>query len=311
MYFIDVTGDKINYCLYFKYTTMVCKLLSISIISARMDLGYSVVENYIVSDGMGNYRPIILKQPTIIDGIAFMICTKGTRKVKINGKVYEIRRKTLITTLPGFVCETIESGNDYFIEYLFFSTDFAYELNLPIDIDLIEKVTLHPVIKLTKMQFDCLLDFVRFIAKHYKRENHTFREQLAKNLLKSFITEFSNIYSNIVEHKTNATGRKAEIFKRFCKLLKEYIMRERTVLFYADKICVSPKHLSQIVKDVSGKPIKDWINGLTISIIKSKLKTSEMSISQISEELNFPNSSFMGHYFKKHTGITPSEYRRS
>ncbi len=288
---------------------MFSKLLSISTNDIPVEVNCSTVKDYIVSDGTGKRRPLFLKKPTAIDGIGFVLCTRGISRAKINNTIYTIKRRTLVTLLPNSICESVGSSDDYSFEYLFFSLDFIYELNIPFDIKLLELVSRSPLVDLTDEQFDCLMDFHAFIVKHYKNENHLYRIQLAKNLLASFITEMCDIYNNLTELNNDVSGRKIEICHQFFRLVVDHIKRERTVQFYADKICVTPKYLSLLVKNISGRPIMEWINKITIIVIKSMLKTSTLSISQISDELNFPNPSFFCRYFKKHTGVTPLQYR--
>ncbi|WP_062180135.1 helix-turn-helix domain-containing protein [Dysgonomonas macrotermitis] len=288
-------------------------LSSISTDNASGEMGCSIIKDYIISDGKGSCKPFFLEQPTAIQGMIFMLCKGGKLSMKINSIEYTIRKYSLLTLLSGSICETIEISDDFTFEFLFYSIDFSFELNIPVNIDLLEKVSRFPVVNLAEVQFESMLDFHSFMAKHHGNEEHKFREHLAKNLLASFMTEMCNIYGEPREHKSysDVYGRRAEIYRHFCKLLIEYIKKERTVQFYADKICICPKYLSQLIKQISGKPIMEWINGSTIIIIKSMLKTSPMSISQIADELNFPNPSFFGYYFKKHTGMTPLRYRES
>ena len=93
-----------------------------------------------------------------------------------------------------------------------------------------------------------------------------------------------------------------------CKL--ENYKQERSVAFYADKLCVTAKYLSLISKEVSGQPAGNWIDEYVILEAKTLLKSSQMSIQEIADSLNFANQSFFGKYFKHHTGISPKEYRK-
>jgi len=278
------------------------------------EVHYPIIKNYIISDGIKERKEnndISFDYPTAINGIAFAVCIKGSVKLQINTKDYIIGENMLLTVLPGSVCEVKNYSEDLLFEYLFFSIDFTYELNVPGDMNILEKIAQSPLLRLTEEQFNCLMEFHSFMIKQYKRENHKYREQLAKNLLSSFLTELCNLYKETEEDLFKITSRKEELYQQFGRLLIENIQTERTVQFYADKMCLSPKYLSQLIKKVSGRPIIEWINGLTIVYIKAMLKTSKLSVLQISEELNFPNASFFGSFFKKHTGMTPIQYRES
>ena len=97
---------------------------------------------------------------------------------------------------------------------------------------------------------------------------------------------------------------------KFLTLLKQYHQEERTVNFYADKMCISPKHLSSVIKQMSHKTAHEIIADFVTMTAKRLLKTTTMSIQEISDELNFANQSFFGKFFKQNTGQSPSAYRR-
>ncbi|MBQ2297918.1 MAG: AraC family transcriptional regulator, partial [Bacteroidaceae bacterium] len=85
--------------------------------------------------------------------------------------------------------------------------------------------------------------------------------------------------------------------------------QNRSITFYADKLCISPKYLSSVVHSVSGKYATDWINQCVILEAKNMLKKEGASIKDVSNYLNFANQSFFAKYFKQHTGYTPKEYK--
>ncbi|WP_288736647.1 helix-turn-helix domain-containing protein, partial [uncultured Parabacteroides sp.] len=99
-------------------------------------------------------------------------------------------------------------------------------------------------------------------------------------------------------------------FGLFMQTVLENYKQERSVAFYADKLCVTAKYLSLISKEVSGQPAGNWIDEYVILEAKTLLKSSQMSIQEIADSLNFANQSFFGKYFKHHTGISPKEYRK-
>lgn len=108
----------------------------------------------------------------------------------------------------------------------------------------------------------------------------------------------------------NSYSKRANvIFSEFQHLLLLHFRTERSVNFYAEKLFITPKHLSAVVKDISGKKPKEWINNITLNEIKKKLLYSSESVKEIAYSLNFPNSSFFGKYFKIHIGISPTRYR--
>ena len=94
------------------------------------------------------------------------------------------------------------------------------------------------------------------------------------------------------------------------RLLSEAYIKELRVNYYAKELFLTPKHLSSVVKEVSGKTAGEWIDVFVIFEAKSLLKSSQKNIQEISDELNFANQSFFGKYFKHYTGMSPKEYRK-
>ncbi|OUP10687.1 hypothetical protein B5F34_04580 [Mediterranea sp. An20] len=93
------------------------------------------------------------------------------------------------------------------------------------------------------------------------------------------------------------------------QLLKEHYTSERNIGFYADKLCLSPKYLSQMVLAASGRHVKDWVQDYVILEAKALLRSRQYTVLQVSDMLNFPNQSFFGVYFKKAVGCSLSMYQ--
>ncbi len=113
------------------------------------------------------------------------------------------------------------------------------------------------------------------------------------------------------EQKKKDVTREETYFKQFMYHLREHYRQERKIGFYADKVCVSAKYLSSIVRSVSGHSPSYWIDECVITEAKNLLRFSSMTIQEISNELHFPTQSYFGRYFKKHTGMSPREYKLS
>ena len=99
------------------------------------------------------------------------------------------------------------------------------------------------------------------------------------------------------------------MLEQFIKLAINNHASEHLVGYYADKMCVTPKYLSKIVKEASGRSVPEWLNELLILDAKNMLRHTDMTIKEISAKLNFPSQSFFFRFFKNHTGQTPTQYR--
>ena len=107
-----------------------------------------------------------------------------------------------------------------------------------------------------------------------------------------------------------ATGKHVLLFNQFIKLVESNFRRERRVGWYAEQIDITPKYLSETIKKVSQRTPNEWIDNYVVLELRLMLKNSTKSIKQITDEMNFPNQSFLGKFFKEHVGLSPTEYRR-
>ena len=106
------------------------------------------------------------------------------------------------------------------------------------------------------------------------------------------------------------TKQRDVLFRRFIELLASTRIKQRKVSWYAEKLCISPKYLSTICKQVSGKTAYCWINEYVVIDIRYWLKNTNKTIKEIADILEFPNISFFGTYCRNHFGISPTEYRK-
>lgn len=76
-------------------------------------------------------------------------------------------------------------------------------------------------------------------------------------------------------------------------------------------MCISPKYLSETVKNISGRAPNEWIDNYVTLELRSLLRNTTKSVKEIANEMNFQNQSFLGKYFKEHVGISPVAYRKN
>jgi len=92
-------------------------------------------------------------------------------------------------------------------------------------------------------------------------------------------------------------------------LVQTHYKQERGLEFYANQLHLTPKHLAKVIKETTNKAANDWIDEHVVLEAKALLKSTNMTAQQISDELNFSDQSFFGKYFKRHTGVSPREYK--
>ena len=122
---------------------------------------------------------------------------------------------------------------------------------------------------------------------------------------------FYNSHDILDAIKNNRPQSSADILsKEFLALVKDNFKKERQLRFYADRLFITPRYLSRVVKESSGSSAAEWIERYVVLEARALLKSTNMTIQQISDELNFPSQTFFGKYFKRRVGMSPKEYRR-
>lgn len=97
---------------------------------------------------------------------------------------------------------------------------------------------------------------------------------------------------------------------KFILAVSENFRENRQVNYYADRLCITSKHLSSVVKEISGSTAGEWIENYVTMEAKVLLRTTDLTIQQIATKLNFNNQSFFGKYFRHITGMSPTAYRK-
>ena len=157
------------------------------------------------------------------------------------------------------------------------------------------------------------VDEIRQLFQLIKTMLRSDKERYRHEIIRTLFTTAFYIITEINQREQPGgikQGRCEVLFDEFMSLLQQYNKRERNVSFYAKQLNITPKYLSSVVKEVSGKTAARWIDESVILEAKALLKYSGMSIQEIAYHLNFSTQSFFGKYFKQHTGTSPSRYKR-
>lgn len=145
------------------------------------------------------------------------------------------------------------------------------------------------------------------LVSEYNLPQYAFQSILF-TLVAFFFRKGHKYYEKINTPDFSSQGRIAD---KFLTLVQQNFKEQRFLEFYADKLSITPKHLSRTIKQHTGSTAVEWIERYVILEAKVMLKSSNMTIQQISDELHFPSQSFFGKYFKKNVGISPKEFRNT
>lgn len=150
------------------------------------------------------------------------------------------------------------------------------------------------------------------MVKDKVTSNDIYRRELIIHLLRYLYLELFSAYEKEASLMTTRKDtRKEELANKFFGLIMKHFKENKDVAFYADKLCITSKYLTMVIKEVSGKSAKDWIVEYIVLEIKALLKNTNMNIQEIAVKTNFANQSSLGRFFRKHTGMSLSQYRMS
>jgi AraC-like DNA-binding protein len=268
---------------------------------------YSIGNDFFLID-----NPLIistLDYPVKVSMPAVAVCTRGCTTGSINLKRYVLQAPCITVLLQGQIVQYEHISEDFAGFFLIISEQFANNLmtNMQERLSLQLAFTDNPYLPLGKPEIESILDYLDLLKKTRQIGDLLLRREMVKHLTLAFyyaLTYQSHIFSDYTQQ-----SKQSILLDKFMNLVQANFREQREIKFYADRLCLTPKYLSKIIKDKSGVSANDWIDNCIILEAKALLKSTNMSIQQISDELHFPSQSFFGKYFKRLVGVPPRDYR--
>ena len=244
--------------------------------------------------------------------ILIALCTKGQVEYSLDTQSHTVRPGELLVISERHVVNNYASSPDFEGLAMILSVDFFREvINDVADLSAVFLLARSkPVMALSEHEMRIFTNYFYTIKDRIESVNNHFRKALVRTLLLALLYDMSNVVYQFQQTTDQRLKRGDIIFTRFIKMVEEYCGRERRVSWYAGQLGITPKYLSETVKEVSRRTPNEWIDNYVIVELRVLLKNTTKSIKQITEEMHFPNQSFLGKYFKEHVGVSPSEYRK-
>lgn len=246
-------------------------------------------------------------EPTKLDRALIVVSTSGCCNIKINLIEHEVEAPMLISLMPGQIIEMLGASRNFQAYAISLSKRFIDMVNIPGWQNRYLEIYNNPTLKLDDDQLYVLRIYFTILHRAASNTENPFRLQVIENMLRVFY--YGGISSS--PNTDSQTPYKNSIVRRFMELVQEHHQHERLIGFYADKLCITPKYLSKLVKENTGRSAGEWIENHVILEARAMLQSPNMTIQQIATALNFPNQSFFGKYFKRATGMSPKQYRQS
>ena len=262
---------------------------------------------------LDNIRDLPENSTYTTEHVLVMICTTGKIHFDYDGQLTTVHNGELFLGVPGSVL------SDYMVSPDFVCKLFAVkptevmasrELHTMV-INSILHIKTHPVAHLTESDAEDVSAYYDLICRRIRQAEHRYQNGEVCSLINAFLLRVVSILdSGLDVTETVSSVHGDQLVEKFVWMVNEDCGRKRPVEYYAERLNITPKYLSTLVRNTLGRTPTDVIKVVTMKEIERRLRYSTDSIKQISAALNFPNTSFFGKYFKQHSGMTPNSYRK-
>lgn len=251
-----------------------------------------------------------LNMPFRIRFTMILLCRNGYLRIRTQMKEYILTRGSMLLVMEGAIGECLEISEDIKVIMMAFSNRFkVMEPGFRPSMEILDKVGKHPCLELSEREIVDITALYNIMRHRMEESGFQAIEELATSCLTTFFYYISQHITEAGVSKLHPAGRAETIHNDFLELVEGNSLKHRDIAFYADRLCITPKYLSRMVREASGRGPKEWINIRIILEAEVLLRDRSRSIQEISEMLGFPNQSFFGTFFRKMKGMSPSVYR--
>ena len=289
------------------------KLITINDLGKVSNNSYFNNEDLVV---INKTTPIETDTPVKLDCFLIIEGIEGEPLFNINQNFYHLTPSKSAFLLPGTEIQFVpEKGKSATTRWVAFSKNF---LNDVIKLNnetwgLVMNLYKNPIIDTNTVESKKINQYRELLTTILQEPVHHYSKDIVRFLFSALFCEIIGHLQEQIEndqHSSDTIGRTAVIFKKFMQLVIEDDGSHRTVNYYANLLCYSPKHVSSSVKQTCGKSPLTIINEHAVEKIKIALKNSDLSVKELSDKFKFPNPSFFGKFVKKYIGMPPNKFRK-
>ena len=248
-----------------------------------------------------------------------LICTAGRAQFEYDGVKYTIEKNDLFLYMTHNIISNFMASSDFNCRQIWFTRSEMWNLNMYSDTNLMDMVYLkqHPKAHLSDEDMSLLESYFQLLFHRMKDSSPILYHDIVRSLVSTLMLEMLALMRRDEEKKTeqdyqgdNSSGvHRRRLADQFMRMAEQSDGRIRKVDEFASQLNITPKYLSAILKETLNCRPSAVIQLFTMKAIEQRLRFTDMTMQEIANDLNFPNASFFGKYFKEHAGMTPLEYR--
>ena len=273
----------------------------------------------IISDNMDE---VYMAMDTISSPFIAFYCEQGALQFSIEGEMYRAGEGDLVVCTPRNILGLYMRSPNLQGKVICMG-ESLYDETMPgvfhIDPNWWKKflyLRQNPVIHANEFQSKLFLAYFNLLKTYMEDSDNPYRQRIIKITSQAAAVEILHELDNWNPHEEDSTNQmkqeasqKDRLFQHFIALLSHSANTEREVRAYAEQLLVTPKYLSAVCKEKSGRTAMNWITESTVAHIKYYLLQTDLTVKEIAFKLDFPDVSFFCKYVKKHLGQAPLEYR--
>lgn len=252
------------------------------------------------------------EEPYRAESYALAFLRDGSIDLQAGLVKHSVQAPAVITLGPSVIRSFSKSSEVISMDILFFKDSFLLESQADIFLltkyDFLDMSDLH-VLALSGSSCQKITGIFDLVALSMKSDN-AYQSKIIRSYIFVLIYEIDAAYQ-AQSLEIRSENKLNPLVNRFRQLLTKNYLHERSLAFYANKLAVTPKYLSAVIKKQTGKTAAEWIDESVTLESKVLLQNKTLTISQISDLLNFSDQSVFGKFFKTQTGISPLEYRKT
>lgn len=272
----------------------------------------------LLADNIGSRRSfkqemMALPSPLLrLDFVMSLFCMRGSLDIVLNQKAMTLKANQVLLITPNDIAELISEELDMEVFLVGFSNaDYLMKLFKPDSPDLGFFLLFNRIIDVSEEEMQEYHLFYSLMKRKLSSEDFIPKKEfMSKGLALMDVIMGNTLRQARKKSQSTSNPRSLQLFADFISLVKEHFREEHSIQFYADRLCLTPKYLSQLVHEVSGRFAGDWIRDCLLDEAKSLLKESRHTISEVSDLLGFPSSSYFNRFFKRETGMTPKNFQK-
>lgn len=270
-------------------------------------IGHELVmtDNIYSSIPMDSDGNIPMSYPVKVVGASLVICKKGNITFRVNLSDHTLKGGDVLIILPGSIMQVVGADEDLKIATVSFASFYHEAI-----VDVSSQMRENPMISPSESDLNECLTIYHLLYNRLAKKSDESTRIIAKGYLSVICTILFSYWKNVNPEVETTNSRPKELYRRFLGKVQDDYHSHRSLKHYADCLCVTPKYLSMVVKQESGRNASDFIDELVIFESKALLRDGRYTIEQVAEVMQFPNPSFFSRFFKRLCGVSPSVYRK-